>query len=224
LHIFNEHLHHIKALPLKIRLINFAYFYEKDSRLITAGIDGCCMFDFKVICKYEPKQALLLDPDGKTLEFELGPKIKLEKMPLWIKGLKVDEQQGIIFTWSQLKTCFNDISTGELFFKYKSLSTYEDYITDLIISEEFKYFITSTFFGHIFVWKLDKHRKMIHSFSGHSKTVTSLSMHPKQKTLFISASNDNSIRIWCLDVSLFHLLYPSAEIHGAVLFRATGWH
>ena len=49
------------------------------------------MFDFRVICKYEPKQALMLDPDGKTLEFELGPKIKLEKMALWIKGLKVDE-------------------------------------------------------------------------------------------------------------------------------------
>ncbi len=122
---------------------------------------------------------MLLDPDGKTLEFELGPKIKLEKMPLWIKGLKVDDQQGIIFTWSQLKTCFNDISDGHLLFKYKSLSTYEDYITDLIISEEFKYFLTSTYFGHIFVWKLDKHRKMIHSFSGHSKTVTSLSLHPK---------------------------------------------
>ena len=80
------------------------------------------------------------------------------------------------------------------------MSTYEDYITDLIISEEFKYFITSTFFGHIFVWKMQQHRKMIHSFGGHSKTVTSLCIHPKQKTLFISASNDNSIRIWCLDV------------------------
>jgi hypothetical protein len=34
------------------------------------------------------------------MDFELGPKIKLEKMAIWIKGLKVDEKQGIIFTWS----------------------------------------------------------------------------------------------------------------------------
>jgi len=34
------------------------------------------------------------------MEFKLGPKIKLEKMPLWVKGLKVDEVEGIIFTWS----------------------------------------------------------------------------------------------------------------------------
>ncbi|CDW78455.1 wd repeat-containing protein 87 [Stylonychia lemnae] len=199
LHIFNEHLHHIKALPLKIRLINFAYFYEKESKLITAGIDGCFMFEFKMECKYEPKQAVLLDPEGNTMEFKLGPKIKLEKMPLWVKGLKVDEVEGIIFTWSQLKTCFNDISTGKLQFKFKSLTTYEDYITDLILSDEFRYFITSTYFGHIFVWKLTIHRKLIHSYGGHTKTVTSLSNHPTQPTLFISASNDNTIRIWCLD-------------------------
>lgn len=201
LHIFNEHLHHIKALPLKIRLINFAYFYEKESKLITAGIDGCFMFEFKMECKYEPKQAVLLDPEGNTMEFKLGPKIKLEKMPLWVKGLKVDEKEGIIFTWSQLKTCFNDISNGKLFFKFKSLTTYEDYITDLILSDEFRYFITSTYFGHIFVWKLTNHRKLIHSYGGHTKTVTSLSNHPTQPTLFISASNDNTIRIWCLDVN-----------------------
>jgi hypothetical protein len=35
---------------------------------------------------------LLLDPEGHTMDFKLGPKIKLEKMPLWIKGLKVDEK------------------------------------------------------------------------------------------------------------------------------------
>ena len=100
LHIFNEHLNHIKALPLKIRLIHFAYFDDKESKLITAGIDGCFMFDFKVICKYEPKQAVLLDPEGNTMEFELGVKVKIEKSPRWIKGLKVDEREGCIFTWS----------------------------------------------------------------------------------------------------------------------------
>ena len=123
-------------------------------------------------------------------------------MPLWIKGMKVDEKEGCIYTWSQLKTCFNDLQTGANLFKFKSLTTYEDYITDLIISDEFKYFITSTYFGHIFVWKLDKRRKLIHSYSGHTKTVNSLSNHPTQSTLFISAASDCTIRIWCLDVKL----------------------
>lgn len=169
---------------MKVRLINYAYFHEAESMFITAGIDGCFMFKFNVTSKYDPKQAVLLDPDGKTMSFTIGAKIKLEKMPLWVKGLKVDTNlriescQGVIFTWSQLKTCFNELANGKNLFKFKSLTTYEDYITDLILSEEFKYFITSTHFGHIFVWKLSKHRKLIHSFNGHTKIVTSLNNHP----------------------------------------------
>lgn len=34
----------------------------------------------------------MLDPEGHTMDFKLGNKIRLEKMPLWIKGLKVDEK------------------------------------------------------------------------------------------------------------------------------------
>jgi len=74
LHIFNEHLIHIKWLPLKIRLINYAYFYEDESKLITAGVDGCFMFQFNVTAKYEPKQAIILDPYGSTMRIELGQK------------------------------------------------------------------------------------------------------------------------------------------------------
>ena len=75
-------------------------------------------------------------------------------MPLWIKGMRVDEREGIVFTWSQDKTNFNCITTGKLEFWFEGLTAYEDYITDLIISDKFKYFMTSTVGGNIFVWKL----------------------------------------------------------------------
>lgn len=61
--------------------------------------------------------------------------------------MKVDEKEGLIYTWNQVQTCFNDIDDGKLVFKYKSLTAYEDYITDLIISDLYKYFLTSTFKG-----------------------------------------------------------------------------
>lgn len=77
-------------------------------------------------------------------------------------------------------------------------------------------------FGQIFVWKLNvkskvslgmgnfgdedfktiktskSKRKLIHSYTGHTKKVTSLVNHPIS-TMFISASLDNTVRIWCLD-------------------------
>lgn len=106
---------------MKVRLIKFAYFIElpytegedgdvRKGKLITAGIDGCFIFEFEIKCKYDPERAVLLDPEGHTMTFSLGEKIKLEKM--WVKGMKVDEKEGIIFLWSQTKTCFNDLSSG----------------------------------------------------------------------------------------------------------------
>ena len=97
-----------------------------------------------------------------------------------------------------MKTHFNDLETGRLIYKYKRLTSYENYITDLIISDVYKYFITSTLKGSIFVWKLTEDWKLIHSYKGHARTVTSLVNHP-DKNLFISSSLDNTIRIWCLD-------------------------
>ena len=100
LHIFNEHLIWVGWLPLKVRLVHFAHFYESKSTLITAGIDGCYMFPIKINSKYESKQALNLDPGAKFYFPEIGTKTKLEKMPLWVKGLKVIESLNFIFTWS----------------------------------------------------------------------------------------------------------------------------
>jgi WD40 repeat protein len=210
LHIFNEHLILIGWFPLKVRLVHFAYFYEEKSTLITAGIDGCFMFKINVKSKYEPKQAVLLDPEGNSFHAELGPRIKLEKMPLWIKGLKVNEKQNIIFSWSQLKACFNDLD-GKILYRYKKLTTYEDYITDLIVSEKYKYFVTSTFSGSVIVWKLQRKKEMIHSFNAHTKSVTSLQEIPDQPTLFLSASNDNTIRIFSLDkfTELYSFILPA---------------
>lgn len=49
------------------------------------------------------------------------------------------------------------------------------------------------------VWKRQKKKQIVHTFQRHTKTVTSLQEIPNQPTLFISASNDNTIKIFSLD-------------------------
>ncbi|CAI2378793.1 unnamed protein product [Moneuplotes crassus] len=209
----------VKPIELRVRLVNNIHFWEHRSKLITAGVGGCFVFDFRVKTKYDPKQALFLDPDSKNLKFVIENMVPINKDLCWLKGLKVIEKEGMLFSWSQEYTCFNKLDNGEIVGKYHSLTSKENYITDLIISEEFKYFITSTVFGQIYVWKLNVRstyinfddvddavkfknlktkKKLIHSFSGHAKKVTSLAAHPNN-TSFISASLDNTVRVWCLD-------------------------
>jgi WD40 repeat protein len=121
-----------------------------------------------------------------------------EKMPLWVKGITVIERDGLIFTWSQLEATFHN-TEGKLIFKYKALSAFEDYITDVIVKMESKVFITSTLSGQISVWKYQKEKELLHQFTGHTNKVTSMKSFPGRADLFISASNDNSIRVHSLD-------------------------
>jgi WD40 repeat protein len=48
LHVLNEHLYHQREIPLKTRLINHCQFYDEQSQLVTAGVDGVLVFQFDV--------------------------------------------------------------------------------------------------------------------------------------------------------------------------------
>ena len=58
----NEVYHVIKQFDMSmIRLVNFVDFFDKESKLITGGIDGIFLFDVKYEGKYEPQQAAQID-------------------------------------------------------------------------------------------------------------------------------------------------------------------
>lgn len=129
-------------------------------------------------------------------------------MAKWTKGLKIDTENDCIISWNQKRTCFNNLSkvTGSIMFCYKELTIEENCITDIILNMELKYFMTSTHSGDIFVWKFQQHKKLIHTYTGHFREVTSLTKHPSDNSMFVSASLDGTIRFWSLDVSQFSVL------------------
>ena len=48
------------------------YFWESKLKLITAGIDGCFIFEFLTSSKYNAEKALILDPTGRSMKFSIG--------------------------------------------------------------------------------------------------------------------------------------------------------
>jgi hypothetical protein len=51
----NEMYHLVTQLDMSaIRLVNFVEFYDKEGKLVTAGIDGIFIFDFAYKGKYDP--------------------------------------------------------------------------------------------------------------------------------------------------------------------------
>ena len=79
-----------------------------------------------------------------------------------------------------------------------------DSITDILLYNPMHYFVISTALGHMLVFKWDfkaQHEKpqLMHTFKGHSRTVTSMKLINSSYSSFVSASLDGSIRVWCLD-------------------------
>ena len=126
----------------------------------------------------------------------------------WVKGIKIDVEENLIFAWNHEAVCFYSLrgnfeyQPGQIEMKYDELNMKEDYITDLLLFGESKSFLTSTQFGNINAWKQKEAKKLIHQFTGHIKTVTSLMRHPRYTSVFVSASLDNTIRVWCIEVNL----------------------
>lgn len=51
----NEMYHLVTQLDMSaIRLVNFVEFYDKEGKMVTAGIDGIFIFDFAYKGKYDP--------------------------------------------------------------------------------------------------------------------------------------------------------------------------
>ena len=68
--------------------------------MITAGIDGVFIFHFNYQGKYTPALATQIDREGKHISISLDEKTPLEKMCIWVRGLRVDAKNGIIASWT----------------------------------------------------------------------------------------------------------------------------
>lgn len=177
--VFNEHLRLIRELPLRNRLIQFACFFEEQSQIVTAGIDGCFINNLKVESKYEPKQAMMLDPDGHTICLEMTRLLQLPQMTEWVKGLKVDTLNSLIMAWDQQSVCFYhlsdkyEIKQGQMVARHTELTIKENFITDMLLFNDYKVYVTGTQYGHLIAWKWGgDNKKQVHTFPGHLKQIT----------------------------------------------------
>lgn len=103
---------------------------------------------------------------------------------------------------------------GEVWSSYFDTVIHEDFITDVLIFSDQKFFVTAHNSGDIHLRKLSefkspefefgpkaaqKSSKSIHVFKGHSRRVTSLKPIQGKSTSFVSASLDGKLRIWCIE-------------------------
>jgi WD40 repeat protein len=109
----------------------------------------------------------------------------VEKMLQWCKGLKVDTKAELIISWNHHEdhqyVSINQLSSsGRLISQHKDLTDPDEKILDVLVFTDYRYFLTATSEGNIYVWKYvtkgktETARRLIHTFEGHFKAVTSI--------------------------------------------------
>lgn len=95
---------------------------------------------------------------GTYIKIALLNQLPVEKMLDWCKGLKLDTKVGLILSWNhtnnQQFVSINSISQkGQLVSQYKDITEPEEKILDVLVFTDYRYFLTATSEGNIYVWK-----------------------------------------------------------------------
>ena len=131
--------------------------------LITAGVDGCFLFQLDIEYRHHPKQNIVLDPTGKMTQLRLSIVEKLPDCPAWNKGLKYYEDSKSLILWStqelSIYTIPQNIVTGvggdgivherntkdeftfDIWFHFKNLMPPDDVCLDVLFNRKLLTFV-----------------------------------------------------------------------------------
>lgn len=79
----------------------------------------------------------------------------------------------------------------------------DDFITEIVVFEQLKYFVLATNQGHIVIYKWDRkfpeQKQFMHEFKAHTKAITQMKHMNSNSSYLVTGSLDGNIKIWCLN-------------------------
>ena len=113
----------------------------------------------------------------------------------------------LLFAWSNEETSVYNLA-GELHFTFDDLiEESDDQINDLLYMPKYRYVVLCSEMGKLIVYKWGKEKAVVTAFKGMTRPIKGLTRHSDRVNQFLTASVDQTIRIWCLEVrSLYFLL------------------
>jgi WD40 repeat protein len=143
---------------LNTRQINHCQFFEQESRLVTAGVDGVLVFQFDVKRTQPPSVAVKLDPHGKSLTIKLRQLYVLEDSPKWVQRVRIDTDSKVFISWTFDTVCFHNLANGKRirFCKDIGCDRETNRITDVALSQKYRYFLVASSQGQLNLWKLQE--------------------------------------------------------------------
>ncbi|XP_055503915.1 uncharacterized protein LOC129704662 isoform X3 [Leucoraja erinacea] len=189
LKVYNKDFYETFAvLNSDMKVVKSIVFNPKTDELITGGIGGVKFWKYKVNPKSTNKIVAMSN-------YELFLRADYPDMGgTWVKKVSLDVGSQHVFCCS-LQALFCYDTEGKLLLKIPQ--PHRSSPSACLYSPHHKVVLTCSGDCHINKWS----RKgiLLHKFTGHTKVVTNLLLHPDTRAVFISSSKDGSIRFWSLD-------------------------
>nr|XP_014344404.1 PREDICTED: uncharacterized protein LOC102354946 isoform X2 [Latimeria chalumnae] len=176
-------------IGFEVHLVKFILFNPASDELITGGMDGVKFW------KYARRDRLRIGSTIAMSNYGLFLRAEYPHMGQgWCTSLELDvAMQRLYLCCSSNVSCYD--TNGKLLLYLPN--AHETSVLSCIYSPYSKNYLTGSSDCKIKVWS-DKGMEL-DVFRGHSRSITSLILHPETSALFISGSMDGTVRLWSLD-------------------------
>ncbi|XP_059799893.1 WD repeat-containing protein 97-like [Hypanus sabinus] len=196
-------------------------FNPKADELITGGVGGVKFWKYRV----NPKSTNKILPMSN---YELFLRADYPHMGgIWVKKVELDiGSQTVLCCSVQALFCYN--TEGQLLVVIPH--PHKSSLTACISSPHDESLLTASGDRDVNLWT--RKGVFVHRFTGHTRAVTTLVLHPETSSIFISGSKDGTIRFWSLDTLTQLLSLPVLEegvewmglTEGGLLYCCSGRH
>ncbi|XP_038668103.1 uncharacterized protein LOC119973753 isoform X2 [Scyliorhinus canicula] len=177
------------VLNLDLKLVKSIIFNPEMDELITGGVGGVKFWKYKMNQKSNSKVVAMSN-------YELYLRADYPHMGgNWVTKVELDVATQQVFCCSvQALFCYD--TEGKLLLEIPN--PHKSSPTACIYSSYTKEILTCSTDCEIKAWS--NMGIYTHTFTGHTRAVTNLLLHPETSSIFISSSKDGSIRFWSLDI------------------------
>ncbi|XP_072928083.1 uncharacterized protein [Hemitrygon akajei] len=222
LKVYNKDFRETFAVPgSDLKAAKSIMFNPKADELITGGVGGVKFWKYRV----NPKSTNKILPMSN---YELFLRADYPHMGgTWVKKVELDiGSQTVLCCSVQALFCYN--TEGQLLVVIPH--PHKSSLTACISSPHDESLLTASGDHDVNLWT--RKGVFVHRFTGHTRAVTNLVLHPETSSIFISGSKDGTIRFWSLDTLTQLLSLPVLEegvewmglTEGGLLYCCTGRH
>ncbi|XP_063433586.1 uncharacterized protein LOC134715372 isoform X1 [Mytilus trossulus] len=201
LRVLNQYFDETCSVSGDLRSVLFMLFNPVEDELITGGVGGTKVW------KFEKDNSRQLYKMKELANYTLRLKCEWDNVGgSWVKRVDLDQTLKHLYCCSDTDLHVYRLTDGQTLFKIER--THNMSITGCCYVPYYRALLTCSVDTTIKAWSLiDKPndnkassvKRLLHTFSGHSRAVSGMVLHPETQTMFITSSLDGTVRIWSLD-------------------------